>query len=103
LGGSRQHPPPERREYPHSPTVLVADPDRIHQEIAGKAVRDDADLLQRHGDLIGDGLMRRLRNLIPEHRGGAGVARQGLDDLGRGPPAQQQRGACRGQACLQAS
>ena len=37
--------PPERREDPQATTLLVADAGRGHQEIAGKAVRGDADRL----------------------------------------------------------
>src|SRR6202041_2580369 len=58
------HPPPEWREDPQSPAFLGPDRGGRHQKIAGKALRRDADFLERGGSLIGDGLMRSLRHLI---------------------------------------
>ena len=95
------HPPPEWREYPQSPVFLGTDTGGGHQEIAGKALRRDADLLECSGRLIGDGLMRSLRHLIPEHRFGTGFAGQFGDDPGRRSFAQHQRSADRVQAFLQ--
>jgi hypothetical protein len=54
-------------------------------------VRGDADLRKRGGDLIGRGLMRRLRDLIPEYRNSMGLAHQLDDDPCRGSFAQHQR------------
>src|ERR1700716_1471058 len=93
-------PPPERRKYPQAPVFFVADVGGMNQEIAGKALRGDADLLQRRGDLIGHSLIRRLRDLIPERRAGMGLARQPGDNLCYWPFAQHQRRANRVEVVL---
>ena len=64
---------------------------------------DDADLTQRRGNLIFNGLVWRLRNLVPVHRVGTDLARQRGDDRGRRPLAQHQRCPPRTQARLQAA
>src|SRR5450755_2195652 len=87
------NPPPEWREYPQSAALLVADVARGRQQIAGKTLRGDADRLKRRGDLIGDRLLRRLCNRVPEHRAGPGLARQPGDDRCGGPFAQNPRRA----------
>ena len=87
----RLHPPPERREYPQAPAVLVTDVGGSRQQIAGKALRGDADLLQRRGDLIGHRLLRRLRDLVPEHRAAPVVRASSRDDPGGRALAQHQR------------
>src|SRR5450631_240672 len=95
------NPPPEWREYPQSAALLVADVARGRQQIAGKTLRGDADRLKRRGDLIGDRLLRRLCNRVPEHRAGPGLARQPGDDRCGGPFAQNQRRANRVEGPLQ--
>ena len=97
----RLHPPPERREHAQAPVLLVADLARRSQQIAGEAVRGDADLSQRGGDLIGHGPVRRLRDLVPVDRLGADLARERGDDRGRRSLAQHQRRAPLTQARLQ--
>lgn len=67
------HPSPERRKYPQAPAFLVTDIGGSCQKVAGEALRGDANLLQRCGDLAGRGLMRCLRNLVPEHRAGRNI------------------------------
>ena len=97
----RLHPPPERGEHAQAPVLLVADLARRRQQVAGKAMRGDADLAQRRGNLICHGLMRRLRDLVPVDRVGADLARERGDDLRRRPLAQHQRCAPLTQARLQ--
>ena len=97
----RLHPPPERREHAQAPVLLVADLARRGQQVAGEAVRGEADLGQRGGDLIFHGPVRRLRDLVPVHRLGADLARQRGDDRRRGSLAQHQRCAPLAQARLQ--
>ena len=85
------HPPPERREHPQAPAFLVADAGGADQEIAGKALRSDADLLQRRRDLVGHGLCGACAISFQNTVVGAGLARQVGDDLCRRPAAQHQR------------
>ena len=84
-----------------SPAFLVADVDGCHQEIAGKAVSGDADLPEAGRELFGHRLMRRLRDLVPEHGVGAGLARELGDDPSRRPRAQHQRHTERAEPFLQ--
>ena len=97
----RLHPPPERREHAQAAVLLVADLARRRQQVAGKAMRDDTDLVQRRGDLIFNGPVWRLRDLVPVHRFGTGLARERGDDRRRRPLAQHQRCAPLAQARLQ--
>src|SRR3954463_16825656 len=71
--------PPERREYAQALALLVTDVGGVDQQVTGKGLRCDAPWPERRDHLIGQGLMRRLRNLVPEHRSGAGLARQRCD------------------------
>jgi hypothetical protein len=57
--------------------------------------------VERRRNPIGHRLLRRLRDFVPEHGIRAGRARELDDDLGRGPSAQQQRGADGGKALLE--
>ncbi len=79
----RLHAPPERREHAQAAVLLVADLARRRQQVAGKALRGDTDLAEGRGDLIGHGLVRRLRDLVPVHAPGIGLARQRGEDLRR--------------------
>ena len=81
----RQHPPPERREDPQAPAILAADLGRLDQEIAGEFFRIDADAGKRGFDLGGNRELGHLRDLVPEHRPGAGLARNLRDCRCRRP------------------
>jgi hypothetical protein len=56
-------------------------------------LRGDADSLQHGGNAIGVSLMGSLRDLVPVHGGGIGLARKFGDRLSRGALAQHQRRA----------
>jgi hypothetical protein len=64
-------------------------------------LRNDAYCVQCRCDLIGHSPMRRLRDLVPEHRAGPGLARELGDDPDRRPFAQHEGCAERGEAALQ--
>jgi len=64
-------------------------------------LRGDVDFFQRPGDLIGDIKLRRLCDLVPEHRAGLVFTRQLSDDPGRRSLAQHQLTAQRVEAFLQ--
>ncbi len=67
--------------------------------IAGKALRTDADRFARGLDLIRYGALRRLRNLVPVHGAGAGLARHLDHDFRRSALAQHQLSAGLRKAC----
>ena len=97
----RLHPPPERGEHAQAPVLLVADLARRSQQVAGKAMRDDTDLIQRGGNLIFNGPVWRLRDLVPVDRFGADLASERGDDRRRRSLAQHQRCTPLTQARLQ--
>ena len=97
----RLHPPPERGEHAQAPVLLVADLVRRSQQVAGEAMRDDTDLIQRGGDLIFNGPVWRLRDLVPVDRVGTDLARERGDDRRRRPLAQHKRCTPLAQARLQ--
>ncbi len=103
FGGAadRQDPPPERREDPQAPAILAADLGRLDQEIAGKFFRLDADGCQLGFNLRGNRELGHLRDLVPEHRPGAGLARNLRDCRCRRSPSQHQRGPDRFEALAQ--
>ena len=79
------HAPPERREDPQAPAFLGL------QVFGGVARRSPtkpcASIPRSRSDVATaalDGLMRRLRDRVPEHIACAAVARDFRDDLGRG-------------------
>ena len=87
----RLHPSPERGEHAQAPVLLVADLVRQRQQVTGKAMRDDTDLTQRRGNLIFNGLVWRLRDLVPVDRVGTDLASERGDDRRRRPLAQHKR------------
>jgi len=97
----RQHAAPERGEHTKAATVLVADVVRRNQEVAGKGFRIYTELCQRGFKLFGDGEMGLVRDLVPEHRSRAGLARDVGDNLGRRALPQHQGRSLGLEACLQ--
>jgi hypothetical protein len=58
------------------------------QQIAGKAVRGDADILEACCDVLRLQAKGRLCDLVPEYGLGTGLKRKSADDLGGRPFAQ---------------
>src|SRR4029079_160677 len=79
----RLHAPPERCEHAQAAILLVADLAGRRQQVAWKALRGDIDLAKGRRDPVGHGLLRRLRDLVPVHAPGTGLARQCGDDAWR--------------------
>src|SRR5690242_4777042 len=85
-----QHAAPERREHPQAATFLVADLARCDEEVTPKALRADADMFESGPKLLLDGVMRRLCDLVPEHRACTSFARDVGNDLCRWTAPQHQ-------------
>lgn len=62
----------------------------MRQQVAGKAVPDDADLLEACYDVLRLQPIGRLRDLVPEHGPSAGLNCDLADDPGGAPAAQYQ-------------
>ena len=84
----RLQPAPERREDPQAAAFLVADVAGWAEQVAGENFRVDAEPLRAPASTdLAIAMMRRLRDLVPEHRAGFGFARDLRNDLAAGPVA----------------